>query len=489
LIESAAQNTPPSLEGLDAAFIEELRRICGPRAVLAGKDETIVYECDAFTIDKHRPSVVVLPTSTEQVAAVVKAAHARRVPFLARGAGTGLAGGVLPRYGGLVIAMNRMKRILEVDLRNRRMVVEAGCVNISLSRAVAEHGYQYAPDPSSQMSCTIGGNVSNNSGGPHTLKYGVTVNHVVSLKMVLPNGEIVEVGGKVEDSPGYDLTGLLVGTEGTFGVVTEVTVRMVRLPQAVRTMLAVFDSIDDATNTVSGIIAAGIVPAALEMMDQLIIQAVEAAFHFGFPTDAQACLIVELDGFEAGLDRQAERVKAICARHHAREVRAAAGGAERDALWKARKRAIGAAGRLAPSNCTQDGVIPRTKLPQVLREIAAIAERYGVRVANVFHAGDGNLHPVVLFDERDPDEVRRVLDAGSAILRACVDAGGSITGEHGIGVEKIDHMPYIFSPTDLDTMARLKAVFNPDDLCNPGKMLPTSKGCVEVMLRARSVAL
>jgi len=477
------------LAGIDAAFIDALRRICGPQAVLVGKDETIVYDCDAFTIEKHSPSVVVLPTSTEQVAAVVKEAHRKQVPFLARGAGTGLAGGVMPRYGGLIIAMNRMKRILEVDLRNRRMVVEAGCVNIALSKAVAADGYQYAPDPSSQMACTIGGNVANNSGGPHTLKYGVTVNHVVGLKLVLPNGEIVEVGGRVEDTPGYDLTGLLVGSEGTFGVVTEVTVRIVRLPQGVRTMLAVFDTIDDATNTVSGIIAAGIVPAALEMMDQLIIQAVEAAFGFGFPTDAEACLIVELDGFEAGLDRQAERVREICARHHAREVRSAGDGAERDALWKARKRAIGAAGRLAPSNCTQDGVIPRTKLPEVLRRIAEIAREYDVRIANVFHAGDGNLHPVVLFDERDPDQVRRVLAAGTEVLRTCVEAGGSITGEHGIGLEKIDHMPFLFSPTDLETMERLKAVFNPDNLCNPGKMLPTAKGCVEVMLKARSVAV
>src|SRR5262249_34189749 len=464
-------------------------RICGPEGVLSGPKETLVYECDAFVIEKQFPDVVVLPESTDQVARVVRLCHERGVPFVGRGAGTGLSGGALALNGGVVIALTRMKRILDVDLRSRRITAQAGAVNISLTRAVAADGYQYAPDPSSQMSCTIGGNVSNNSGGPHTLKYGVTVNHVLGLKMVLPNGEIVTVGGAVEDSPGYDLTGLLVGTEGTFGVVTEVTVRIVRQPQAVRTMLAVFDTVDDATNTVSGIIAAGIVPAALEMMDQLIIQAVEAAFHFGFPTDAQACLIVELDGFEAGLDRQAERVKSICARNHAREVRAAAGGAERGAPWKARKRAIGAAGRLAPSNCTQDGVIPRTKLPQVLREIAQIAQRYGVRVANVFHAGDGNLHPVVLFDERDPEEVQRVLDAGSAILKTCVDAGGSITGEHGIGSEKIDHMPYIFSPTDLDAMARLKAVFNPDDLCNPGKMFPTSKGCVEVMLRARSVAV
>jgi glycolate oxidase len=470
-------------------LVTDLRKLCGEDAVLAGRDETLVYDCDAYTIDKHLPQIVVLPRTTEEVSRVVQLARREAMPFLARGAGTGLAGGALARHGGVIIALTRMKRILEVDLRNRRITAEAGAVNISLTRAVADRGYQYAPDPSSQMACTIGGNVANNSGGPHTLKYGVTVNHVLGVRMVLPDGEIVQLGGKAEERPGYDLTGIVCGSEGTFGIVTEVTVRLVRQPAAVRTMLAVFNTVDDATNTVSGIIAAGIVPAALEMMDQLVIQAVEAAFKFGFPTDAGACLIIELDGLEAGLDHQAERARAICLENSAREVRTAGTAAERTALWLARKKAIGAAGRLAPSNCTQDGVIPRTKLPQVLREIAGIGQRYGLRICNVFHAGDGNLHPVVLFDERDPEEVKRVLAAGSAILEACVAAGGSITGEHGIGIEKIDHMPSIFSPTDLDVMGRIRRVFNPEDLCNPGKILPTSKGCVEVMLKARSIAV
>jgi glycolate oxidase len=474
---------------LSDAFLRELRRICGDDAVFAGKNETIVYDCDAFTIDKAFPQVVVLPRSTEAVAEVVRACAAEGVPFVGRGAGTGLSGGALARHGGVIIATTRMRQILEIDLRNRRIVAQAGAVNLSLTRAVAEQGYQYAPDPSSQMACTIGGNVSENSGGPHTLKYGVTVNHILGLRMVLPDGEVVDIGGKTEETPGYDLTGIVVGSEGTFGIVTEVTARLVRQPQAYRTMLAVFETVDDATRAVSGIIAAGIIPAALEMMDQVIMQAVEAAFHIGLPTDAGACLIVELDGLEAGLDEQTDRARAICMERGAREVRSASTPAERASLWMARKKAIGAAGRLAPSNCTQDGVIPRTKLPEVLRRIREIGEEYGVRVANVFHAGDGNLHPVVLFDERDPEEVRRVLDAGTEILRTCVAVGGSITGEHGVGVEKIDHMSFLFSDTDLEVMARVKSVFNPDDLCNPGKIFPTNKGCLEVMLRRRSVAL
>jgi glycolate oxidase len=474
---------------LSPALIEELRRICGPEGVLVGRNETLVYDCDAYTLEKEFPQVVVLPTSTEAVAQIVRAAAAEGVPFVARGAGTGLSGGALAARGGLILALTRMRRILEVDIRNRRIVAEAGAVNMALTRAVAAQGYLYAPDPSSQMACTIGGNVAENSGGPHTLKYGVTVNHVLGVRMVLPDGEVISLGGKTEASPGYDLTGLVVGSEGTFGIVTEVTVRIVRQPQAYRTMLAVFDSVDDATQAVSGIIAAGIVPAALEMMDQIILQAVEAAFHMGFPTDAGACLIIELDGLEAGLDEQAEKAKEVCFAQNAREVRSAVTPAERASLWMARKKAIGAAGRLAPSNCTQDGVIPRTRLPEVLKTIRGIGERFNLRIANVFHAGDGNLHPVVLFDERDPEEVRRVLEAGGEILRTCVAVGGSITGEHGVGVEKIDYMPLLFSPTDLEVMARVKSVFNPDNLCNPGKMLPTNKGCLEVMLRRRSVAL
>jgi glycolate oxidase len=475
---------------MDPSFIQSLKQICGSESVLAGRDEALVYECDAYTIQKDLPEVVVLPTSTEQVSAVVRLCHERGVPFVARGAGTGLSGGALALNGGVILSLTRMKRIRSIDLRNRRMVAEAGAVNLSLTRAVAADGYQYAPDPSSQMACTIGGNVAENSGGPHTLKYGVTVNHVLGVKLVLPDGEIVSLGGEVEERPGYDLTGIVVGSEGTFGIVTEVTVRLVRQPQTCRTMLAVFSDVDAATETVSGIIAAGIIPAALEMMDQLILQAVEAAFKFGFPLDAGACLIIEIDGLEAGIDRQADEVRRICMENGAREVRRAAPGPERDLLWKARKRAFGAAGRLAPSNVTQDGVIPRHKLPEVLREIRAIADRHDLQVANVFHAGDGNLHPLILFDERERGAIERVVAASTEILKACVRNGGSITGEHGIGIEKSGYIEEMFSETDLEVMRRVKGVFNPRDLCNPGKIFPTGKGCIETTMRKRkSVAL
>jgi glycolate oxidase len=476
--------------GVDQTFVQELRRICGADAVLAGETETLVYECDAFVIEKRHPDVVVLPTRTEQVADVVRLCREHGVPFVGRGAGTGLAGGALPVYGGVIIALTRMKQILEVDLRNRRITAQAGAVNVSLTRAVAAEGYQYAPDPSSQMACTIGGNVANNSGGPHTLKYGVTVNHVLGLTLVTAEGDVLRLGRKEEDRIGYDLVGIVVGSEGTFGIVTEVVARLVRQPQAIRTLLAVFDSVEAATNTVSGIIAAGIVPAALEMMDALIIQAVEAAFKFGFPLDAGACLIIELDGLEAGIDEQTARVRAICDANGAGEVRLALPGPERDLLWKARKRAFGAVGRLAPSNITQDGVIPRTKLPQVLAEISAIAARNGLRVANVFHAGDGNLHPLLLFDERDPEQLRAMVRASEEILRTCVAHGGSITGEHGIGIEKSGYITCQFGEKDLEVMELLKRVFDPEGLCNPGKMFPTGHGCIEsTMKKRRSVAL
>jgi glycolate oxidase len=474
--------------GVDAAFIAELRAICGPEAVLTGRDETLVYECDAFVIQKEFPDVVVLPTTTEQVSRVVALCSRNGVPFVARGAGTGLAGGALALHGGVILSLTRMKSILEIDLRNRRMVAQAGAVNLAMTRAVTKDGYQYAPDPSSQMACTIGGNVANNSGGPHTLKYGVTVNHVLGLTVVMPDGEILRLGGptgKEEDAIGYDLVGLIVGSEGTFGVVTEVTARLVRQPQAIRTLLAVFETVDDATNTVSGIIAAGIVPAALEMMDKLILQAVEEAFHFGFPLDAGACLIIELDGLEAGIDEQAERVRVVCQENAAREVRSATVGPQRDLLWKARKRAFGAVGRLAPSNITQDGVIPRTKLPQMLKQIDEITKRYGIRAANVFHAGDGNLHPLLLFDERDPAQLRAVAEASEEIMRACVAHGGSITGEHGIGIEKSGYVTCQFSENDLRVMLSLKALFDPNELCNPGKLFPSGHGCMEVTVKKR----
>jgi glycolate oxidase len=400
-----------------------------------------------------------------------------------------LSGGCLPVGAPVMIGTSRLNRIVEIDLINRRAIVEAGVVNLWVTNAVKQHGLCYAPDPSSQMACSIGGNIAENSGGPHTLKYGVTTNHVLGVELVLPTGEIARLGGAVEDVPGYDLTGLVVGAEGTFGIVTTATLRLVRQPEAWKTLLGIFESVDDATATVSGIIAAGIVPAAMEMMDQLIIEAVEAAFHFGFPTDAGAVLIVEVDGLAAGLDQQAQRIVEICRANHARDVSVAKDEAERAALWKSRKRAFGAVGRLAPNYCTQDGVVPRTKVPEILRRIVDIGRRYQLRIGNVFHAGDGNIHPILLFDERDADQVRRVLAAGREILEACVDLGGSVTGEHGIGVEKIAQMPLLFSPHDLLVMSQLRRVFDPELHCNPGKIFPTPGACVETTRPHRQAAM
>lgn len=467
-------------------LVQELTAILGAERVLSGRAQQRVYDCDAYTVDKATPSVIVLPETTEQVAAVVRLCNRLEVPFIPRGAGTGLSGGTTALFGGVVIATVRMNRILSTDLINRRMVAQAGCINLHLTKAVAHEGLHYAPDPSSQGACTVGGNVAENSGGPHTLKYGVTTNHITGLKMVMPDGEIIELGGETEDTPGYDLVGFVVGSEGTLGIVTEVTLRLTPLPQSYRTLLAIFDTVDDCTQTVSDIIAAGMLPGALEMIDQLILQAIEDAFHLGFPKDAGAVLIIELDGFEAGLETDAARAREICQKNRAREIRQAATPEERAKLWMARKKGIGAAGRLAPSIVTQDGVIPRSKLPVVLREIAQIAQRYGIRICNIFHAGDGNLHPCVLFDDRDPEEVKRVVSAGEEILHLCVKVGGSITGEHGIGVEKINAMPLLFSPEDLDCMERLRRVFNPNNLCNPGKLLPTSKSCIETKWRPKT---
>lgn len=470
-------------------LLDALRAIAGADGVIARPTELRVYECDGYTLEKSAPEVVVLPRTVEQVVQIVRLLHHQHIAFVPRGAGTGLSGGCLPVGAPVMIGTSRLNRIVEIDLINRRAVVEAGVVNLWVTNAVKQHGLCYAPDPSSQMACSIGGNIAENSGGPHTLKYGVTTNHVLGVELVLPNGELVRLGGAVEDVPGYDLTGLVVGAEGTFGIVTTATLRLVRQPEAWKTLLGIFESVDDATATVSGIIAAGIVPAALEMMDQLIIEAVEAAFHFGFPTDAGAVLIVELDGLAAGLDQQAQHIVEICRVNQARDVRVAKDEAERAALWKSRKRAFGAVGRLAPNYCTQDGVVPRTKVPEILRRIVDIGHRYQLRIGNVFHAGDGNIHPILLFDERDADQVRRVLDAGREILEACVDLGGSVTGEHGIGVEKIAQMPLLFSPHDLLVMSQLRRVFDPELHCNPGKIFPTPGACVETTRPHRQVAM
>ncbi|MBI2803908.1 MAG: FAD-binding protein [Planctomycetes bacterium] len=468
---------------------ERMRAVVGPANVLSSPSDLLVYECDGFTIEKNQPDIVVFPTSTEQIVAIVKACHELGVPFVPRGAGTSLAGGCLPIGGGVMIALTRMKRILEVNYRDRYAIIEPGVVNLWLTNHLKPRGYHFAPDPSSQGACTIGGNVATNSGGPHTLKYGVTVNHVLGVELVLPDGQVVPTGGPVEDMPGYDLTGVIVGSEGTFGVASKVWVRITRNPEAYRTLLGVFETVDDATNTISDIIGAGIIPGALEMLDSLILQAVEAAFHFGFPLDAGAVLIMEVDGLDAGLDQDAERIIEIAKKNHAREVRKANTEAERLLLWKSRKQAFGAVGRLAPSYCTQDGVVPRTKLPAVLKFIQHVGVKYALKIANVFHAGDGNIHPILLFDERDPDQVKRVLSASNEILDECIRLGGSVTGEHGIGVEKIDFMPKLFAPDDLAMMLRLRNAFNPDGRCSPRKMLPTAGACIEQSKAGRHAAM
>lgn len=464
---------------LSESLRKELERIVGADGVITDPVQLLAYDCDAYTIEKALPTVVVLPETTEQVSAVAQLTSREGLPITPRGAGTGLSGGALAVHGGVVIGFSRMNRILWVDTRNRRLRAQAGAVNYQLTKAVQHANLHFAPDPSSQGACTIGGNVAENSGGPHTLKYGVTVNHITGLQVVLPDGTIAELGGEEDEPFGYDLVGLLIGSEGTLAIVTEVVARLTPNPQSVRTLLAVFETLEDASQTVSDIIASGIVPAALELMDALTLQAVEAAFGYGFPLDAEAVLLIELDGLEAELDGELAVALEQCRRNRAREVRGANTPIERARLWAARKKAIGALGRLAPSCVTQDGVIPRSKLPQVLREAAQIAAKYQLQLANVFHAGDGNLHPVLLFDDSDPDQVARVVEAGDEILALCLREGGSLTGEHGIGTEKCAMMHQMFTAHDLDTMKRVKAVFNPHDALNPEKMFPDSRYCYE----------
>ena len=464
-------------------IVSDLIAAVGEENVLANREEMLVYECDGYVIEKNIPDVVVFPTSTEQLVAVVKLCNKHNVPFVPRGAGTSLAGGTLAVGGGIMICLTRMKRILEINLRDRYAIVEPGGVNVWLTRALSGTGFHYAPDPSSQSACTIGGNVATNSGGPHTLKYGVTVNHVRGVELVLPDGSITMIGGITEDNPGYDLPGLVVGNEGTFGIASKVIVNLTRDPEAGRTFLGVFDTVEAATETVSGIIGAGIVPAALEMLDNLMIRAVEQAFNFGFPTEAGAVLIIEVDGVEAGLDREAEAITKIVQERGGTVQRSIGWRTRKEpeyvAIWKSRKSAFGAIGRLSPTFCTQDGVVPRTKLPHILRFITEVGQRHGIRIANVFHAGDGNIHPILMFDERDPEQVKRVLQASHEILDECINQGGSVTGEHGIGVEKMEFMPKLFTENDLAAMVAIRNVFNPLGRCSPSKLLPMGSACIE----------
>lgn len=462
-----------------AEVVRELSELLGAQYVLHLPYDLMLYEYDA-SIDRATPDIVVLPASTEEVAGVVKIAARYRVPVVPRGAGTGLSGGAIPIYGGIVIAFARMNAILEVDYENLRAVVQPGLVNLHLSNALNPAGFYYVPDPSSQRSCTIGGNVGENAGGPHTLIYGVTTNHVLGLEIVTADGEILQVGGWTPDTPGYDLTGLLIGSEGTLCVVTKIIVRMVHLSEAVKTMVAIFDAMDDASNTVSEIISSGVIPSAIEMMDQMILQAVEEDSHAGYPLDAAAVLLMESEGLTENVSEQVEKIVQICEKHHARSVRIAANEEERQRFWSGRKNAFGAVGRVSPEFYVQDGVVPRTRLPYVLRRVSEICTSYGLRVGNVFHAGDGNLHPLILFDSQVPGEVERVRRAGHEILQVCAEAGGTITGEHGVGMEKQEEMALIFSELDLRIMQQVREAWNPGQLLNPGKLFPQPGRCAEI---------
>jgi glycolate oxidase len=464
---------------MDSLFTAELERIVGPDGVLSDPGELSTYESDGLARLRTRPGVVVLPDTVDQVQQVVRLCHRSKVPFVARGQGTGLSGGALPHADGVLIVMTRLNRVLEVDIPNQRITVEPGVMNLEVTRQVASAGYYYAPDPSSQSVCSIGGNVAENSGGAHCLKYGFTVHHVLGVEVVLPDGELVHLGGAALDSPGLDLLGVIVGSEGTLAVVTKVTLRLLRRPEAVQTLLAAFDSTDAAGSAVSDIIGAGIIPAAIEMMDRTTIRAAEAAVHPGFP-DAEAVLIVELDGSGSEVAALFEQVEAVCARNQGWGVQVARDDAQRGRIWMGRKAAFAAMGRISPNYYVQDGVIPRGKLPEVLRRIRQLEIDSGLTIGNVFHAGDGNLHPLVCYDEAIEGQADLAETVATEILTYCLDVGGSLTGEHGIGADKACHMPKMFTPDDLETMQLVRAAFDPAQLCNPDKVFPTPRLCGEV---------
>jgi glycolate oxidase len=474
-------------------MVRELQRLLGSDAVLSGPAAERGYDCDAYTVDRSKPSAVVLPRSTEEVASVVRWCVANSVPFTARGAGTGLSGGALPALGGVVISTKKLNRILEIDVENQCLLAQAGAVNRRLSDVVRSYGLHFAPDPSSQTVSTLGGNIAENAGGPHTLKYGVTVQHILGVTMVDPLGEIVKLGGRVAGAPGYDFVGLVVGGEGTLGIVTEAWVRLVPIPKAVMTALVSFPTVRQATQSVADIIATGTIPAALELMDKGILNAVSQAFSIRYAEGTEALLLIECDSDQesnamARVEAEIAEVRAVCERNNALEIRIAADDAERAQLWTARKKGVGAMGRIAPSIVTHDGVIPRSKLPEMLDFVYQVAKDLNVGVANLFHAGDGNLHPCFYFDDRDPSQVHAVVEAGERIIRRCIELGGSVTGEHGIGVEKLDMMPLMFSEEDLLLQADAKKIFNDGDLCNPCKVLPSQKSCVEHSKRWRGTA-
>jgi glycolate oxidase len=460
------------------AIIAELRTVVGADGLLCDQTQLQTYDCDGLLAFRSMPDAVVLPRTTEQTQRVVKICARHKIPFVGRGAGTGLSGGATAAKGGVVISFGRMNRILKVDLPNQRVTVQPGVINLHVSQKVAPMGYFYAPDPSSQSVCTIGGNIAENAGGAHCLKYGFTTTHVLGMTVVLPTGEVVLVGSETLDAVGYDLTGLLVGSEGTLGLATEITLRIVRKPQTIQVLLAAFDSISAAGQTVSDIIADGILPAAMEIMDKLSIEAAEVSVHPNYPR-CEALLLVEVDGPAAEVEFHMARVRELCRNNGAWEDRLAQSEVERMLVWKGRKAAFAAAGRLAPNYIVQDGVIPRTKLPEILERIGAMSAKAGLRVSNVFHAGDGNLHPIVLYDAKIPGQEEIAVELSTRILEVCVDLGGSITGEHGVGKEKQCAMGYMYSEPDLDTMLRVRSALDPDLIANPDKIFPRPRLCGE----------
>ncbi len=465
----------------DSQLIEELVSIVGPKRVYADPDQLVRYNGDAYAVQKAMPRAVVIPENTEEVVQIVKLLNRAGVPFLPRGAGTGLSGGAIPLNHEVVISMMKMNKLLSVDFENMRAVVQPGLVNLKLTRKIQDKGFYYAPDPSSQALCTIGGNFAENAGGSHCLKYGVTTNHVVAADVVLPNGELVHIGSEFGDQEGYDLLGLLVGSEGTLGIATAITVKIMKSPEAVKTVLAMFDHLDDASDAVSSIIGAGIIPAAMELMDQATMAACDKGDSpVGYPTDIDAVVLIEVDGLAAGVVETSERIVEICEKHNVRNVKVAATDEERDLWWQSRKTAFNSVGRTTPNYITLDGVVPRTKLTQTLSRINELGKQFGFRVSNVFHAGDGNLHPLISYDASVPGETDKALSLGTEILKVCVEVGGSITGEHGVGVEKLEHMHYLFTDTDLEAQVDIRSLFNPQDLCTPGKLIPNPGQCVEL---------
>jgi len=464
---------------LPAAAKQELIALLGPRGYLDRPEDLALYEYDG-SVEKGLPEMVTFPRNTDEVARIVRITAEYGVPIVGRGAGTGLSGGAIPRLGGVVVGFARMNRILEIDLENECAVVEPGVVNLDITLAVQPHGYFYAPDPSSQRACTIGGNVAENAGGPHTLAYGVTTNHVRGLEFVLPDGTVVTTGGKTPDAPGYDLTGLLTGSEGTMALVTRIVVRLMRRPEMVKTILAIYDTAEDCGATVAEITARTIVPVAVEMLDGVMLRMVEEATHAGFPMDAAAVLLIELEGLRETVEEQVVQIRDACRACRAREVRVAKTAEERDLLWKGRKNAFGAVGRVSPFYYVQDGVVPRTQIAPTLLVIAAVGRKYGLTISNIFHAGDGNMHPIILFDARKPGDLDKARSAGEEILEYCISVGGSITGEHGVGMEKNEMMGRQFTPPTLAMMRRFKDLFDPANRLNPGKVLPTGKGCLEI---------